>query len=106
MVILVQSFITHKERRDSIRHTWGNDTTTGSNKWKVLFIIGTTTDETHPQLIADEMNTHNDLLLFQTGESFYNLTEKLQKSFQWVSDNPFIALWNREQVFYKIKLRN
>jgi len=86
MLILVQSYITHTSRRDSIRRTWGNCSTKNPNyRWKVLFIIGKTTQEGHPQLLAKEMSHHNDILLFNTGESFYNLTEKLQKSFQWIT---------------------
>lgn len=86
MLVLIQSYISHGDRRNSIRKSWGNCTTNNpAYKWKVLFIIGTTKEERDPNLLSEEMFKHNDLLFFKTGESFYNLTEKLQKSFQWIT---------------------
>ena len=71
----------------SLRHlpNYGMTLILSDYKWRTLFLIGRTPDAAHPAMLADEMRVHNDLLLFDTGESFYNLTEKLQKSMQWIS---------------------
>lgn len=83
LLILITTHATHFEQRNSIRSTWGRDPKKEHPRWKTYFLIGRTEQMGAMKKIHQEIETHDDLIIGNVQEHFYNLTYKVQMGFEW-----------------------
>ena len=83
LLILITTHASNFERRDIIRSTWGKDPKKDHPTWKTYFLIGRTYQIGAMRNLYKEKEIHNDLVIGNVEENFYNLTHKVQSGFEW-----------------------
>uniref|UniRef100_W5LUG9 Hexosyltransferase n=1 Tax=Astyanax mexicanus TaxID=7994 RepID=W5LUG9_ASTMX len=86
LLFAVKSTLSHFERRQAIRETWGREGLyRGGLSVKTVFLLGSTSvdDPTLESLIYFEAKKYEDLLLWDFHDSFYNLTLKEHVFLKW-----------------------
>lgn len=79
-LILITTHISHFARRHSIRSTWANDP---RGRWRTAFLVGRSHNPYNMRILRNEVAIHEDLILGDVYEDFYNLTAKVQMGFEW-----------------------
>lgn len=96
MILLILSAPKNLDRRNTIRETWlklsthknGNDI-----KFKHYFIVGSLGLTIDQMLhLTSEQSQFNDILIVPVYDSYKNLTEKMMKSFIWLTEQIDIGL--------------
>lgn len=81
LVILVKSSPSNNSSRDSIRKTWGHDAR--ENRIPVLFILGNSSEEVMRNVLLED-TIHEDILVGNFVDNYYNLTLKGVFLLSWV----------------------
>ncbi|XP_027013345.1 UDP-GlcNAc:betaGal beta-1,3-N-acetylglucosaminyltransferase 7 [Tachysurus fulvidraco] len=89
LLIVVKSIITQHDRREVIRKTWGKEQVIGGKRIKLLFLLGTSTNEAekanHQKLLEYEDYIYGDILQWDFMDTFFNLTLKETNFLKWFS---------------------
>ena len=87
LVVYIHSCITHFERRDAIRRTWGN-VTQYEVPVRLVFVLGKPANDTlHIQRrVAAEWRRHGDLVQEDSVDSYLNMTYKAVAALKWISN--------------------
>ena len=80
-VIVVKSAVSHFERRNIIRKTWGRQSDLIGVP--VVFILGKTIDSSLEALLENEIELYNDIIVGNFIDTYYNLTLKSFSALSW-----------------------
>ena len=83
LLILITTHASDFERRDITRTTWGKDPKKDHPTWKTYFLIVRTYQIGAMRNLYEEKEVHNDLVIANVKENFYNLIYKVQSGFEW-----------------------
>ncbi|CAM9772997.1 unnamed protein product [Rangifer tarandus platyrhynchus] len=95
LLLLAIEFLTsHVDRRQAIRESWGKETSVGNQTVVGVFLLGQTpAEDNHPDLsdvLKFESEKHQDILLWNYRDTFFNLSLKEVLFLRWVSTScPF-----------------
>ncbi|XP_047132254.1 N-acetyllactosaminide beta-1,3-N-acetylglucosaminyltransferase 4 isoform X1 [Hydra vulgaris] len=88
VLILISSFITHRNRRIKIRETWGNSSMWATaDKYKIVFLTGKVNTASSMIEIAEEAKISKDIVLLDIPENFYLLAKKVIVGLTWAKHN-------------------
>lgn len=93
LIILVTSAPSHFENREAIRVTWANRVSLrvrrqpfgGALDWKIVFLLGKTTNASINALVQQEAAEFDDILLGEFQDSYENLVIKTMMGLSWAS---------------------
>ncbi|XP_060640587.1 N-acetyllactosaminide beta-1,3-N-acetylglucosaminyltransferase 2 [Anolis sagrei] len=89
LLLAIKSLIPHFDRRQAIRESWGKEMKSGDMTVVRVFLLGLTPPEDHYPDLSDmlkfESETHQDILLWNYRDTFFNLTLKEVLFLKWVS---------------------
>ncbi|KAI7789517.1 UDP-GlcNAc:betaGal beta-1,3-N-acetylglucosaminyltransferase 7-like [Triplophysa rosa] len=89
LLMVIKSVITQYDRREVIRQTWGKEQTINGKNIKILFLLGTSSNEgeraNHQKLLEYENYIYQDILQWDFMDSFFNLTLKEIHFLKWFS---------------------
>lgn len=89
LLMVVKSIISQHDRREVIRQTWGKEQVIDGKKVKVLFLLGTSSNEVekanHQKLLEYEDYIYGDILQWDFMDTFFNLTLKETHFLKWFS---------------------
>ena len=98
----MKSLFSNKDRRDSIRATWGNSKFYDDFKIKTIFLLGNDNlDE-----MQKEAAEFDDILAGDFLESFHNLTFKDSMLLTWANNNCGFDFIYKLMAFYRKTLKN
>lgn len=84
IIVLVSSHFVHYSKRHRIRHAWGDKTMWITQQpYKVIFVLGNTTDSKYVEQIKKESEKYRDILTEDIEEDYYKLAFKVMIGFQW-----------------------
>ncbi|KAF7249379.1 N-acetyllactosaminide beta-1,3-N-acetylglucosaminyltransferase 2 [Varanus komodoensis] len=90
LLLAIKSLIPHFDRRQAIRESWGKEIKSGDTTIMRVFLLGQTPSEDHYPDLSDmlkfESETHQDILLWNYRDTFFNLTLKEVLFLKWVSN--------------------
>ncbi|XP_042298304.1 N-acetyllactosaminide beta-1,3-N-acetylglucosaminyltransferase 2 [Sceloporus undulatus] len=90
LLLAIKSLIPHFDRRQAIRESWGKEIKSGDITIVRVFLLGQTPPEdNYPDLSAMlkfESETHQDILLWNYRDTFFNLTLKEVLFLKWVNN--------------------
>ncbi|XP_062972045.1 N-acetyllactosaminide beta-1,3-N-acetylglucosaminyltransferase 2 [Elgaria multicarinata webbii] len=90
LLLAIKSLVPHFDRRQAIRESWGKETRSGDITIVRVFLLGQTPSEDHYPDLSDmlkfESDTHQDILLWNFRDTFFNLTLKEVLFLKWVSN--------------------
>lgn len=92
LVLVINSYPTHVERRNAIRRSWGDGSEYVKRinhpyAWRILFVIGRTGKPENDRQIEEESQMHGDLILGEFIDCMKNLTYKTLLGMQWAHRN-------------------
>ncbi|MGH0135191.1 UNVERIFIED_CONTAM: hypothetical protein FKN15_073094 [Acipenser sinensis] len=89
LLLAIKSLTPHFDRRQAIRESWGKKVKIGNYTVATVFLLGNATGmDNFPDLsemLRYESNMHNDILLWDYRDSFFNLTIKEVLFLEWVT---------------------
>lgn len=89
LLLAIKSLIPHFDRRQAIRESWGKEIKSGDVTVVRVFLLGQTPPEDNFPDLSDmlkfESQTHQDILLWNYRDTFFNLTLKEVLFLKWVS---------------------
>ncbi|XP_060796469.1 UDP-GlcNAc:betaGal beta-1,3-N-acetylglucosaminyltransferase 7 [Neoarius graeffei] len=89
LLMVIKSIITQHDRREVIRQTWGKEQVIDGKKIKMLFLLGTSSNEVekanHQKLLEYEDYIYGDILQWDFMDTFFNLTLKETHFMKWFS---------------------
>ncbi|KPP77214.1 UDP-GlcNAc:betaGal beta-1,3-N-acetylglucosaminyltransferase 7-like [Scleropages formosus] len=89
LLVVIKSVVTHHDRRELIRKTWGKKQEINGKKIRTLFLLGEAPDDGesahHQKLLEYENEIFGDILQWNFLDSFYNLTLKETHFLKWFS---------------------
>lgn len=89
LLLAIKSLIPHFARRQAIRESWGRETNVGNQTVVRVFLLGKTPPEdNHPDLsdmLKFESEKHQDILMWNYRDTFFNLSLKEVLFLRWVS---------------------
>ncbi|XP_033724572.1 beta-1,3-galactosyltransferase brn-like [Pecten maximus] len=86
LLIVVKSGVTHFKRREMIRNTWGNNTSTSSGI-VTLFLLGSTKHVMYQRQIKREHNSYGDIIQMSFYDDYYNNTLKTVGGIKWARNH-------------------
>ncbi|XP_026568604.1 N-acetyllactosaminide beta-1,3-N-acetylglucosaminyltransferase 2 [Pseudonaja textilis] len=90
LLLAIKSLIPHFDRRQAIRESWGKEIKLGDITVVRVFLLGQIPPEdNYPNLsgmLKFESETHQDILLWNYRDTFFNLTLKEVLFLKWVSN--------------------
>ncbi|KAK6488763.1 N-acetyllactosaminide beta-1,3-N-acetylglucosaminyltransferase 2 [Huso huso] len=90
LLLAIKSLTPHFDRRQAIRESWGKKVKIGNYTVVTVFLLGKTTSMDHfpdlSEMLRHESNMHDDILLWDYRDSFFNLTIKEVLFLEWVSE--------------------
>uniref|UniRef100_A0A2D4PB60 Hexosyltransferase n=1 Tax=Micrurus surinamensis TaxID=129470 RepID=A0A2D4PB60_MICSU len=90
LLLAIKSLIPHFDRRQAIRESWGRESKLGDITIVRVFLLGQIPPEdNYPNLsgmLKFESETHQDILLWNYRDTFFNLTLKEVLFLKWVSN--------------------
>ncbi|XP_077171450.1 N-acetyllactosaminide beta-1,3-N-acetylglucosaminyltransferase 2 [Paroedura picta] len=90
LLLAIKSLIPHFDRRQAIRESWGKEIKSGDVTVVRVFLLGETPPEDNYPNLSDmlrfESETHQDILLWNYRDTFFNLTLKEVLFLKWVSN--------------------
>ena len=104
-VFLVISAPGNRDARARIRETWGGQATRTSQMC-VIFVLGTSTNDSLNDVTYQETELYNDILLFDFLDTYENLTVKSIMSLRWTSNrftNAKYIIKTDDDVLHNIK---
>lgn len=87
ILYVIKSALTHLDRRNVIRKTWGWEKRFSDVIIKRIFVVGVSNDDTIQRKINEEYFQNKDIVQAEFIDSYYNNTIKTLISFQWVIQN-------------------
>ncbi|EDV23573.1 uncharacterized protein TRIADDRAFT_16005, partial [Trichoplax adhaerens] len=92
VLLVINSYPTHFERRNAIRRSWGDgkeyiNRINHPYAWRTLFVIGRTGDPEKDKKIEEESHMYGDLVLGEFIDCMKNLTYKTLLGMQWAHRN-------------------
>ncbi|XP_075269474.1 N-acetyllactosaminide beta-1,3-N-acetylglucosaminyltransferase 2 [Opisthocomus hoazin] len=91
LLLAIKSLTSHFDRRQAIRESWGKEIKSGDVTVKRVFLLGQTPPEDNfpdlSDMIQFESETHQDILLWNYRDTFFNLTLKEVLFLKWVSSS-------------------
>ncbi|NXY88529.1 B3GN2 acetylglucosaminyltransferase, partial [Alcedo cyanopectus] len=91
LLLAIKSLIPHFDRRQAIRESWGKEIKSGNVTVKRVFLLGQTPPEDNfpdlSDMIKFESEIHQDILLWNYRDTFFNLTLKEVLFLKWVSSS-------------------
>uniref|UniRef100_U3KIA7 N-acetyllactosaminide beta-1,3-N-acetylglucosaminyltransferase 2 n=1 Tax=Ficedula albicollis TaxID=59894 RepID=U3KIA7_FICAL len=91
LLLAIKSLIPHFDRRQAIRESWGKEIKSGDVIVRRVFLLGQTPPEDNfpdlSHMIKFESDTHQDILLWNYRDTFFNLTLKEVLFLKWVSSS-------------------
>ncbi|KAM9461058.1 UDP-GlcNAc:betaGal beta-1,3-N-acetylglucosaminyltransferase 7 [Clarias gariepinus] len=89
LLIAIKSIVSQHDRREVIRQTWGKEQVIDGKKIKLLFLLGTSSNEVekanHQKLLEYEDYIYGDILQWDFMDTFFNLTLKETHFLKWFS---------------------
>lgn len=93
LLILVTSAPSHFQRREAIRATWANRESlrarrqpfSGVNDWKIVFMLGKTSNASINARVQREVAEFNDILVGEFQDSYAHLVIKTMMGLSWAS---------------------
>ncbi|KAF4083078.1 hypothetical protein AMELA_G00135940 [Ameiurus melas] len=89
LLMVIKSIISQHDRREVIRQTWGKEQVVDGKKIKILFLLGTSSNEVekanHQKLLEYEDYIYGDILQWDFMDTFFNLTLKETHFLKWFS---------------------
>ncbi|MCJ8737581.1 hypothetical protein PDJAM_G00025650 [Pangasius djambal] len=89
LLMVIKSIISQHDRREVIRQTWGKEQVVDGKKIKMLFLLGTSSNEAekanHQKLLEFEDYIYGDILQWDFMDTFFNLTLKETHFLKWFS---------------------
>ncbi|XDB55334.1 PREDICTED: N-acetyllactosaminide beta-1,3-N-acetylglucosaminyltransferase 2 [Capra hircus] len=89
LLLAIKSLTSHFDRRQAIRESWGKETNVGNQTVVRVFLLGQTpAEDNHPDLsdmLKFESEKHQDILLWNYRDTFFNLSLKEVLFLRWVS---------------------
>ncbi|KAB5559028.1 hypothetical protein PHYPO_G00024140 [Pangasianodon hypophthalmus] len=89
LLMVIKSIISQHDRREVIRQTWGKEQVVDGKKIKMLFLLGTSSNEeekaNHQKLLEYEDYIYGDILQWDFMDTFFNLTLKETHFLKWFS---------------------
>ncbi|KAI5101197.1 UDP-GlcNAc:betaGal beta-1,3-N-acetylglucosaminyltransferase 7 isoform X1, partial [Silurus meridionalis] len=89
LLMVVKSIISQHDRREVIRQTWGKEQVIDGKRTKLLFLLGTSSNEAektnHQKLLEYEDYIYGDILQWDFMDTFFNLTLKETHFLKWFS---------------------
>lgn len=89
LLLAIKSLTSHFDRRQAIRESWGKETNVGNQTVVRVFLLGQTPPEdNHPDLsdmLKFESEKHQDILMWNYRDTFFNLSLKEVLFLRWVS---------------------
>lgn len=89
LLMVIKSIISQHDRREVIRQTWGKEQVIDGKKIKILFLLGTSSNEVekanHQKLLEYEDYIYGDILQWDFMDTFFNLTLKETHFLKWFS---------------------
>ncbi|XP_026786653.2 UDP-GlcNAc:betaGal beta-1,3-N-acetylglucosaminyltransferase 7 [Pangasianodon hypophthalmus] len=89
LLMVIKSIISQHDRREVIRQTWGKEQVLDGKKIKMLFLLGTSSNEeekaNHQKLLEYEDYIYGDILQWDFMDTFFNLTLKETHFLKWFS---------------------
>ncbi|XP_007670236.1 N-acetyllactosaminide beta-1,3-N-acetylglucosaminyltransferase 2 [Ornithorhynchus anatinus] len=89
LLLAIKSLTPHFDRRQAIRESWGKETNGGNQTVVRVFLLGQTPPEDNFPDLSDmlkfESEHHQDILLWNYRDTFFNLTLKEVLFLKWVS---------------------
>lgn len=87
LVMMVKSGLTHRERRNVIRRTWGLEDRFPGVSFRRIFVVGVSPDDpTVDDSLDEEYARHGDLVQAEFVDTYYNLTLKTMTGFRWLTE--------------------
>ena len=87
-VVVISSYVNHRNRRDRIRQSWGNSSNWNAlEKYKIVFVVGRVSDAKPMMEIAEEAKTEKDIIYIDVFEDFYLLAKKVIIGLIWAKHN-------------------
>ncbi|XP_015280457.1 PREDICTED: N-acetyllactosaminide beta-1,3-N-acetylglucosaminyltransferase 2 [Gekko japonicus] len=90
LLLAIKSLIPHFDRRQAIRESWGKEIKSGDVTVVRVFLLGETPPEDNYPNLSDmlrfESETHQDILMWNYRDTFFNLTLKEVLFLKWVSN--------------------
>ncbi|XP_014262748.3 N-acetyllactosaminide beta-1,3-N-acetylglucosaminyltransferase 2 isoform X2 [Maylandia zebra] len=87
LLLVVKSLISHFERRQTIRETWGQAGVLANQTVVTVFLLGNVLSSDHfpdlQELLSHEAKLHKDILQWDYRDSFLNLTLKEVLFLEW-----------------------
>lgn len=89
LVMVIKSVVSHHDRREMIRQTWGKEQVIDGKKIKTLFLLGMSSNEVEKanrqKLLEYEDYIYGDILQWDFMDTFFNLTLKETHFLKWFS---------------------
>lgn len=84
LLIVVTSNVSSAYRRNTIRMTWGRSLKQHqTNEFRTYFVVGKIDDQDTMNKLEKESKQHNDIIIGDYNEHFYNLSYKFETIFEW-----------------------
>ncbi|KAM9323862.1 beta-1,3-galactosyltransferase 4 [Gastrophryne carolinensis] len=83
LLILVPSAPSHRDRRDTIRQTWGSPSSSAASSSLTLFVLGVPGTVEGRSALLHEAVTHGDIIQANFTDSYRNLTLKTLTALTW-----------------------
>ncbi|XP_061446154.1 N-acetyllactosaminide beta-1,3-N-acetylglucosaminyltransferase 4-like [Rhineura floridana] len=87
LLLAVKSHPTSSQRRAVLRRTWAHRREVGGFQLQPIFLMATTSDESHASLVHRESHEFRDVLMWDFAESHHNLSLKERCFLQWLHNN-------------------
>ncbi|AWP14702.1 putative UDP-GlcNAc:betaGal beta-1-3-N-acetylglucosaminyltransferase 2-like [Scophthalmus maximus] len=88
LLLAIKSQVSHFDRRQAIRQSWGRAGVIGNQTVVTVFLLGNATAwDHHPDLsfsLRDESLRHQDIIQWDFRDSFFNLTVKEVLFLEWI----------------------
>ncbi|XP_062256980.1 N-acetyllactosaminide beta-1,3-N-acetylglucosaminyltransferase 2 [Platichthys flesus] len=88
LLLAIKSQVSHFDRRQAIRQSWGRAGVVSNQTVAVVFLLGNATAwDHHPDLsssLRDESLRHQDIIQWDYRDSFFNLTVKEVLFLEWI----------------------
>ncbi|XP_034464583.1 N-acetyllactosaminide beta-1,3-N-acetylglucosaminyltransferase 2 [Hippoglossus hippoglossus] len=88
LLLAIKSQVSHFDRRQAIRQSWGRAGVVANQTVAIVFLLGNATVwDHHPDLsgsLRDESNRHQDIIQWDYRDSFFNLTVKEVLFLEWI----------------------
>ncbi|ESN90695.1 hypothetical protein HELRODRAFT_134296, partial [Helobdella robusta] len=86
-ILYVVSSASNKKQRDLIRSTWGSPVLFANNLTRIIFLVGTPSDDAIKKQLDEEFNIHKDIVQGDFEEKDKSDTKKSVLGLKWISEH-------------------